>query len=188
MRINFFSKFRRSKKVKASIDLSSIFLITQFSRADIAPDVFPCPICMEPVGVSAYRLAFLVDDSSLERLRMLLKQSGFDRASATSDGVIKNSVSSFSLLIKEGKDFGGTIVSLVTNDNILVESIVSLKLTPPRPEVSFPELEPEALGSVQGSLEYWWYELWKPFWCSLSPAEQGQLNLSDDWCEFIDWH
>ncbi|MFA9394806.1 MAG: hypothetical protein ACERJ1_08850 [Halodesulfovibrio sp.] len=188
MRINFFSKFRKSKKTKADINLSSIFLLAQFSPLDIADDVFPRPICMESKGVFAHRLVFLVDDSSLERLWVLIKQNGFDCANDTTDGVVTNSESSFSLFIKKEKDFGGTLIRMVTNHNVLIEAILALRLSPPRPEISFPELEPDSIGSLQGSLEYWWYELWKPYWCSLSPVEQEQQKLLAEWCEFIAWH
>lgn len=136
----------------------------------------------------AYRLVFLVDDSSLKRLCLLIKTNGFDCATDTTDGVVTSSLSSLSLYIKKKKDFGGTLIRMVTNQNALIEAILASRLSPPRPKVSFPDLELDSIGSLQGKLEYWWYELWKPYWCSLMPVEQEQQKLSAEWCEFIDWH
>ena len=50
-------------------------------------------------------------------------------------------------------------------------------LTPPAPWVSFPELDPSGLGSLQGDFEHYWHYCWLPFWSRLSKARQQAYLL-----------
>jgi len=83
-------------------------------------------------------------------------------------------------------DFNGVVVHLISNNHDVIENIQNLKTSPPLPSVSFPDLNPEEYGSLQGNIDFWFTWLWKPYWTSLTSEQQSLLSLSDEWKEFID--
>lgn len=84
--------------------------------------------------------------------------------------------------------FAGTTVSFACNDLDVLETLQQTRLDPPLPADSFPWIDPEGLGSLQGDMEYWWTYLWLPFWLSLSQERQSALVLEPEWREFIAMH
>lgn len=84
--------------------------------------------------------------------------------------------------------FGGTMVTLVTNDLPCVDRIqAEHNWLVPLPTVAFPDVEPDSLGELQGDLAYWWDYYWRPFWLSRSQQQRCELNekLSTLWRDFI---
>lgn len=63
-------------------------------------------------------------------------------------------------------------------------------LTPPPPWLSFPELEPSGLGSLQGDFEHYWHYCWWPFWSRLGKARQHAYLLRHGaprgWVEYLE--
>ncbi|HGY1013661.1 TPA: hypothetical protein ACNUUK_001941 [Aeromonas salmonicida subsp. smithia] len=84
--------------------------------------------------------------------------------------------------------FAGTVVSFASDDLDVLEALQQTKLEPPLPADSFPWIDPEALGSLQGDMEYWWMHLWLPFWVSLNQEEQLALDFEPEWREFMAIH
>lgn len=62
-------------------------------------------------------------------------------------------------------------------------------LSPPAPWVSFPELDPQGLGSLQGDFEHYWRYCWWPFWLRLGKARQQAYllrhNAPRGWAEYL---
>lgn len=87
-------------------------------------------------------------------------------------------------------EFGGSVIELVTNSVVLLRAVDAMRLRPPAPWLAFPDIEPAAYGSLQGSLDYWWTWLWMPYWNDATPDEREQLlaQASDDWREFFKFH
>jgi hypothetical protein len=60
------------------------------------------------------------------------------------------------------------------------------------PWVAFPDVDPEIIGSLQGSIDYWWTWFWLPFWEAKSNKERTDYliknNASPEWKEFIELH
>jgi hypothetical protein len=87
------------------------------------------------------------------------------------------------------RQFGGSVVVMVTNSIELIEKIDSLDLQPPPPWVVFPHADPRTFGSLQGSMEYWWGQLFSPFWNTLDSEERasylGRYCAHPEWADFL---
>lgn len=84
--------------------------------------------------------------------------------------------------------FAGIIVTVVTNDAQCVEHIQSKnRWLVPMPMETFPQLNPDEFGSLQGELAYWWEYFWQPFWNSRTEEQQRLLSetLPTPWLDFI---
>lgn len=87
-------------------------------------------------------------------------------------------------------EFGGYVIELMTNSVTLLQALDALHLSPPAPWIAFPYLDASAIGSLQGSLDYWWTWLWMPYWDSATSGERQALlaQASDEWREFFEFH
>lgn len=131
----------------------------------------------------------LVTEESYDQFIHIVNTKGFTYTRDINHEFLSSTDSVHSLFISTWKDFQGTIVHLLTNSDALIRAIQKAKLRPPRPEVSFPDINPEEFfGSLQGSIEFWWYTFWRIFWHSLTKEEQEKLNLSEGWLEFVESH
>lgn len=74
-------------------------------------------------------------------------------------------------------DFNGVVVHLISNDHGLIENIQNLYLAPPLPSVSFPKIDPEEFGSLQGNIDFWFSWLWLPYWKSLTKEQQKKFTV-----------
>jgi len=54
------------------------------------------------------------------------------------------------------KKFEGRVVRIITNSEDILKVIWSIRPTPITPWVSFPEIDPESLGQMQGDFEFYW--------------------------------
>lgn len=94
----------------------------------------------------------------------------------------------FDLKIRIIDDFGGYIIEVMTSSKQMIEDILNIKSHPPSPEISFPKLNPEEYyGSLQGSIDFWFSQLWDPYWRSLSKEDKTSLPLSASWRELINF-
>lgn len=69
-------------------------------------------------------------------------------------------------------DFEGEVVRLITNSECIINGVWKLNVAPPPPWISFPEIDPDGLGSMQGNLSFWWDWMWLPFWNSMDKTER----------------
>lgn len=130
----------------------------------------------------------LVTEDSYDQLIRIANNVGFNYTRDTNHEFLSSIDSEHSLFVKTWKDFEGTIVHMLTNSTVLIKDIQKAKLPPPRPEVSFPDINPEEFGSLQGNIDFWWHTFWRVFWHSLTEEDQHKLNLSEGWLEFIEFH
>ncbi|SET60836.1 hypothetical protein SAMN02583745_02869 [Thorsellia anophelis DSM 18579] len=92
----------------------------------------------------------------------------------------------FDLKIRIIDDFGGYIIEIETTSKQMVEGILNKRTYPPSPEISFPKLNPEEYyGSLQGNIDFWFNQLWEPYWKSLSKEDKTSLPLTESWRELI---
>ncbi|WP_332854233.1 hypothetical protein [Duganella sp. S19_KUP01_CR8] len=123
-----------------------------------------------------YHSQFVVTDDDLPRVLSLLATHASDAGYFTHH--------------EARLEFGGSVIELVTNSVVLLQTLDAMRLRPPAPWLAFPDIDAGAIGSLQGSLDYWWNWLWMPYWNSASPEEREQLlaQASDDWREFFEFH
>ncbi|UIP28992.1 hypothetical protein [Photobacterium sp. TLY01] len=91
----------------------------------------------------------------------------------------------FKLNLLDG--FGGCVVHLITNDHSIVDAILDANFSPPEPMISFPDINPDEYGSLQGDIDYWFTWLWVPYWESLTQDERAELNITSSWREFTEF-
>lgn len=119
-----------------------------------------------------------------------LAQIGYEVSPELNTQVVNRSgdPASKKVMLFQHPSFAGTIVSFASDDLDVLEALQQTRLEPPLPADSFPWIDPESLGSLQGDIEYWWMHLWLPFWLSLSQEKQSDLELEPEWREFIVMH
>lgn len=91
------------------------------------------------------------------------------------------------------REFNGIRFDLITNSSRLLKLFEEQPVAPPPPWEAFPRLDdPTTLGSLQGDVEYWWYNYWSPFWDTLTEDQRtrylAQVSASDDWVDCIVRH
>lgn len=138
--------------------------------------------------IKGYSLMLLVTKESYDQLIHIANDVGFNYTSDKNHEFLFSADSEHSLFVNTWKEFQGTIVHILTNSTALIRAIQKAKLHPPHPEVSFPDINPEEFGSLQGNIDFWWQTFWKTFWHSLTEEEQQKFNLSEGWLEFIEFH
>jgi hypothetical protein len=80
------------------------------------------------------------------------------------------------------------LLELASDDLDVITALQYKRFEPQLPSESFPSIDLEGLGSLQGDMEYWWVNLWFPFWQALSLERQSALDLDSEWREFILMH
>jgi hypothetical protein len=178
------------KKEKIPPDIKDVFKGSGFLNApEKAYNGYPAPLPPEP-SIEAYLVRFLVADDSLTMLFQVMAQVGYEVSPELNTQVLNRSrdPASKKVMLFQHPSFDGTIVSFASDDLDVLEAIQQTRLEPPLPADSFPWIDPESLGSLQGDMEYWWTYFWLPFWLSLSQEKQSALELEPEWREFIEMH
>lgn len=143
---------------------------------------------MQP-DLAAYQVHCLLNKQDKQRLDALLSDTGFE-PEASGDvvfsGVLHHAQESSHVFLHQYADFAGICVLLISNDIALLQQLIAFKATPPAPWESFPEVDPDTLGSLQGNIEFWCDTFWRPYWLSLSEAERSQYPAN--WREFSEFH
>lgn len=185
-----FDKLLRKKGVSSPLDMKAIFKGSGFTAVQVqAYRGYPASLPLD-AGIEAYLVRFLVSEGCMEKLTLALSQIGYLVRPGLNTQVIVRSddPSDRKMVLFLHPSFAGTVVSLVSDDLYVLEILQQTRLEPPLPEESFPWIDPEGLGSLQGDIEYWWTYLWLPFWTSLTQEEQSNLELEPEWREFIVMH
>lgn len=178
------------KQEKSSPDIKEVFKGSGYLNApENAYTGYPAPLPPDP-SIEAYLVRFLVSEDSLTLLFQTLAQAGYKVSPELNTQVINHSgdPSSKKVMLFQHPSFAGTIVSFASDDLDVLEALQQTRIEPPLPADSFPWIDPEGLGSLQGDIEYWWTYLWLPFWLSLSQERQSALGLEPEWREFIVMH
>lgn len=154
---------------------------------------YPWVRSLDSVGLGAYQMAFMPCSDSLARLHRLIESQGFVTEVARIERFVtlKNAQGAV-LSFREQEEFDGRVVILVTSSAALVQAVRDLQITPPAPWVVFPDFNPEGLGNMQGSLQWWWDTYFQPFWESLdAPAKQAFLqprNAPQAWLDYLQFY
>lgn len=152
---------------------------------------YPWVRALDSVGLGAYQMAFMPCADSLARLHRLIEREGFVSEVAHTERfrTLKKAHGAV-VSLREYDEFNARVVILVTNSLALVEAVRDLPITPPGPWVVFPQVDPNELLGLQGSLEWWWDVYWQPFWENLDePAQQAFLQQSgapQAWVDFFE--
>lgn len=159
----------------------------------IAPDKaysrYPKPLPADP-ETEAYIIRFLVSEDDRDTLMQLLAGLSYEVLPELPTQVVRRSADETGrkLMLFLHPSFSGMVVSIASDDLDVLDLLQTTKLYPPLPGDSFPWIDPEVMGALQGDIEYWWDQFWLPFWGSLSQDEQSALDLEPEWREFIDSH
>ncbi|MFB2650942.1 hypothetical protein [Shewanella mangrovisoli] len=143
---------------------------------------------MQP-DLAAYQIHCLLSNQDKQRLDALLSNTGFEPEASYGvvfSGVLHHAQGPSHVFLHQYADFTGFCVLLISNDILLLQQLIAFKATPPAPWESFPEVDPDTLGSLQGNIEFWCDTFWRPYWLSLSKAERSQYPAN--WHEFSEFH
>lgn len=185
-----FDKLLGKKGVSSPLDMEAIFKGSGFTAVQAqAYRGYPASLPLDS-GIEAYLVRFLVSEGCMERLTLVLSQIGYLVRPGLNTQVIERSddPSDRKMVLFLHPSFAGTVVSFASDDLDVIYALQQTRLEPPLPADSFPWIDPEGLGSLQGDMEYWWTYLWLPFWLSLSQERQSELDLEQEWREFIVMH
>lgn len=163
------------------------------SACDSTPSLaaFPPKIFLGDKGVHAYRTEFMVSSEDAARVARAIA-SEFECVSdgPLQEGSARNGAKAVHFSLRP--EFAGAVVTIVTNSGALLATIDGLGLRPPPPWRVFPDIDPEAVGSLQGSAAYWWDWFFLPFWRAATSAERQRyledFKASPDWRECIELH
>ncbi len=185
------------KKIAALVGASKPIdeLVDAYPASALAPmptlSAYPPKVFLGDKNVHAYRTEFMVGLDDAPRVLNAIA-SEFELASAAlfqEGSAHKGSTRAHFSLRPE---FGGAVATIVTNSGALLGKIDALEVRPPPPWLVFPDMDPEAVGSLQGSAAYWWDWFFLPFW-SAATAEERRRYLEDfkaspEWREFVELH
>jgi hypothetical protein len=189
--MSFFQRLRQGLGgAKPADDLAKAYPQDAFQPADRL-SAYPKKNRPSDKGVFAHRLEFMVPAADAALVIDALA-SEFDLPSGTvfQEGEARRGQKAVHFSIRQ--EFGGAVVVILTNSLSLLTKIDALKLEPPPPWVVFPNIDPSTLGSLQGSMEYWWDWLFLPFWSELEFSDRARYlknHATDEhWLEFLNTH
>lgn len=154
---------------------------------------YPNATSLQPYGLNAYHASMLLSPRSWATLRDLLDGSFANEPMIKTDKFYVIGVGGErTLAYREGAEFNGHAVVLICNNADFILQIQKAQLQPPLPSESFPGMDPQSIGSLQGSMEFWWNSYWLTFWIQLSDEERQRVlslpHTSAEWQEFIELH
>ncbi|MFG0453952.1 hypothetical protein [Shewanella mangrovisoli] len=193
--MRLFDWLKRHLGSKANTNSQAADLQAIFSEA-LAPSlslpnqqVYPIVTPAMRPDLAAYQIHCLLNKQDKQRLDALLSDTGFDEGVSLDtvfNGVLHHADRPTKVFLHQYADFAGICVLLISNDIALLQQLIAFKATPPAPWESFPEVDPDTLGSLQGNIEFWCDTFWRPYWLSLSEAERSQYPAN--WHEFSEFH
>ena len=154
--------------------------------------IFPTKKFIGTGGLYAWRLRFQVAEADAARVVLVLA-AGFPQAKASvvQFGLLTNAAGA-SVNITSTREFGGVVIELITNSLPLMAALDQLQLAPVPPWIAFPKLNPAEYGSLKEPFDYWWSQLWLPFWSTLDAGQRGAYlaarQAAPEWATFCAWH
>lgn len=189
--MSFFQRLRESLGGAKPVDnMAKDFPEEAFTPAE-GLSAYPRKTRLSDRGLFAYRLEFVVASSDAPLVaRTIGTEFDLPSPQAFQQGEARRPGKALHFSIRP--EFGGAVVVMVTNSVSLLAQIDALRLEPPPPWTVFPDEDASTLGSLQGSMDYWWDRLFLPFWS----AADAQLRLryldehpaTPDWLEFLETH
>ncbi|MGL5669596.1 MAG: hypothetical protein ACRDD9_26110 [Shewanella sp.] len=186
---------KRHLGTKANMDSKTADLQAIFSEA-LAPSLslpnhqaYPIVTPAMRPDLAAYQIHCLLSNQDKQRLDALLIDTGFEPEASCDvvfSGVLHHVQGPSHVFLHQYADFAGFCMLLISNDIALLQQLIAFKAAPPAPWESFPEVDPDTLGSLQGNIEFWCDTFWRPYWLSLSEAERSQYPAN--WREFSEFH
>ncbi|VEF24289.1 Uncharacterised protein [Shewanella baltica] len=184
------SAFHGNSTLERQADLAAIFNPAQMPDIDLPTNqAYPQVTPIVQADIYAYQVHGLLTLEGKQTLDRLISNAGFavlPEHAASFNGLITHPSQATSLQLHQYADFAGICVSLMSNDKALLEQLIAFKSTLPHPWESFPDVDPETLGSLQGNIDFWCNYFWRPYWLSLSVTERLQYPVN--WQEFSDFH
>lgn len=186
---------RQQLSIKAKTSLQETDLQTLFGASAMLSlslplhQAYPLVTPTTQTELSAYQLHCLLNYQDKQRLDSLLYRAGFEQivgSDAPFNGVLHHTSQQTTVFLQQYADFAGSCVLLITNDINLLQQLIAFKAMPPAPWESFPDVDPDTLGSLQGNIGFWCDAFWRPYWLSLGEAER--LQYPTNWCEFSEFH
>lgn len=155
------------------------------------PDIaYPAVQNLAEAGISAFFAQFQVRESDAASL-VQATTHGYEPAGGVAYSKFAEGAQ-LHIHLSRAPKFAGVVVSLVSDDAEVFQRIAEHSFSLPPPWSVFPHLDPLGLGALQGDVAYWWSHFWRPFWNSLSPAEQEAYlisnNASADWANCVRFH
>lgn len=151
------------------------------------------PLLTELLNQLGYATDSVIPEQTAQRQLIQPLQTSQQKSSLANASLLDGSESTAShqtpsMYLCQHSAFAGIIVTIVTNDAQCVERIQSeSRWLVPMPMQTFPQLNPDEFGSLQGELAYWWEYFWQPFWNSRTEEQQRLLSemLPTPWLDFI---
>ncbi len=185
------------KKIAALVGASKPIdeLVDTYFASALAPtptlSAYPPKVFLGDRGVHAYRSEFMVGlDDAPRVLGAIASEFELTSTALFQEGSARRGLASAHFSLRS--EFGGAVVTIVTNSPRLLQAIDGLALRPPPPWAVFPDFDPESLGSLQGSFAFWWDWLFLPYWRVASSAERRsyleRFEATPAWREFLELH
>lgn len=147
---------------------------------------YPRVVSLAANGLGAYLLNAHVTVEVVSRLEQRIAELGF-LARAQSGGFQTYRRGQEALSLQTESIGEGTTLLLVSNSTDLFQALPDL--SPPAPWQVFPNIDASGLGSLQGSLDYWWQHYWWPYWQSLTQEQRNEWLQDPEhpeaWREYV---
>lgn len=190
MNINFLRLFRKCFKKRKNLK-------EEFHEGELKPldtiNKYPFPCSLEEKGIHAYQLLFFTNREGASKTFDLINElfkCDIDGANASYEFFLEGQVGKVYFYVSN--KFGAKIICLITKSIELISGLQSLNITPDAPWVCFPDIDPDSLGARQGNFEYWWDNLWLPFWDSLDTSEKKNYLLTNNapvgWVQYLNFY
>lgn len=173
-------------------DFSAIFTAAALPGGSPAMATFPTKKFIGIGGIHAYRLRFHVSEAAARRVIAALASCfPLSKDGVVQYGLLRNAEGE-AVNFTSTREFGGVVVEAITNSLRFMAALDALALAPVSPWDAFPKIEPSAFGSVPAAMDYWWDQIWLPFWSSRGVEQRAQYlddqQASPEWRAFVDWH
>lgn len=191
MKINFYKKILNLISEDKRDDLTSIFPKENFQQI-LEIDKYPNLSTLVNDNIYAYSLFFYTDINHTQKVIDVINKNFNSNIELKDAKDIVISSSQEAVTFNFYNDFSAEVLRLVTNSEKTIKEIWNLNISPPAPWVSFPEIDPDGLGSMQGNLSFWWDWMWLPFWNSMNKDQKDKYLIENSapasWVEYFDFY
>ena len=166
---------KAARMFKPKNDLSKTYAASMLPGEALGLAPYPKKDFLAAQGIYAYRLQFMVLEHDAKAvLSAIAANFKVERDDIFQEGSARND-QGYAIHFSIRPEFDGAVVELVTNFIPFLKALDAMAIKPPAPWVVFPEIDPESLGSLQGSIDYWWTWFWSPFWDAVSDDEKARF-------------
>jgi hypothetical protein len=163
MNINMFNYFKKRN------NLGLLYPLEHYRDVEVTEGKYPLFISLKSESVYAYKSRFLTKSEDAEKVKEVIA-SFFECYAEDEYGYLYKNNNCVNYHFFEELGFVG--VDLITNNIMMIEAVCSMNIPPPSFQDVFPSMDYEGIGSLQGSVEYWWNVYWLPFWKALNRVQR----------------